>query len=366
MTEYLTIEQPTPPARKFGLFSVAEVVNASDHELMGIQYVSDNCDFAVTATSDAVCVGTPVARTATSTERGLVQAVGFPVYAMVECKGVNEFGRAQQRAISIMNSGVERAIELQVGALLAAAADDITPGTTPPAKTGVAVIEDALDSGYRGVGTMLTSRFGLSILSSLGFVVGPKGQHLESSLGTPVGGGHNIAIGPGGDVPAANAEAWLYGVGQITVRLGKQFASEPVFVGAADTNEVQSLTITGSPTGGTYTLTFDGQTTAAIAYNANAAAIQSALLALSNIDAGDVTVTGTGPFTITFGGQYAGDPVSQITATSSLTGGTAPAVTTGTTTQGSDNFGTNLYRVMVQRLVVVDWDCIAVATKFTV
>ncbi len=43
--------------------------------------------------------------------------------------------------------------------------------------------------------------------------------------------------------------------------------------------------------GGTFTLSFAGQTTSAISYNATAAAVQSALEALSNIAAGDVVVT---------------------------------------------------------------------------
>ena len=60
----------------------------------------------------------------------------------------------------------------------------------------------------------------------------------------------------------------------------------------APTNEIQTVTITGTPTGGTFTLTFSGQTTAGIAYNAIAGAVQTALLALSNLDTGDVTVGG--------------------------------------------------------------------------
>ena len=41
------------------------------------------------------------------------------------------------------------------------------------------------------------------------------------------------------------------------------------------TDEVQTVTITGGPTGGTFTLTWGGQTTAAIAYNATAATVQA-------------------------------------------------------------------------------------------
>ncbi len=100
-------------------------------------------------------------------------------------------------------------------------------------------------------------------------------------------------------------------------------------------SEVQTVVISGSPTGGTYTLTFNGQTTGAIAYNANAATVEAALEALSNLAPADVTVTGAAPtYTVTFGGVYAGLNVPQMTTTPSLTGGTSPTVTVNTTTQG--------------------------------
>lgn len=110
-------------------------------------------------------------------------------------------------------------------------------------------------------------------------------------------------------------------------------------VPAAGTDEVQTVTITGTPTGGTYTLTFSGQTTAGIAYNAAAAAVQSALEALSNISSGDVVCAGGPhpgtPVTVTFGGSYDGADVPQMTASAAgLTGGTSPAVTVTTTTPG--------------------------------
>ena len=109
-------------------------------------------------------------------------------------------------------------------------------------------------------------------------------------------------------------------------------------VPAAGTDEVQTITITGTPTGGTYTLTFSGQTTSAIAYNASASAVQSALEALSNIAPGDVVCAGGPhpgtPVTVTFGGAYDGADVPQMTATGSFTGGTSPAVTVTTTTPG--------------------------------
>lgn len=111
------------------------------------------------------------------------------------------------------------------------------------------------------------------------------------------------------------------------------------------TSEVQTLTIGGSPTGGTFTVTFAGQTTAAIAYNAAASAVQTALQALSTIGAGNVAVTGSagGPYTVTFQGALAHDNVPAMTATSSLTGGTSPSVTPATTTSGANAHYLNGY-----------------------
>jgi len=56
--------------------------------------------------------------------------------------------------------------------------------------------------------------------------------------------------------------------------------------------EVQALSKTNKATGGTFTLTYDGQTTATIDRGASTDAIQAALEALSNVEAGDITVSG--------------------------------------------------------------------------
>ena len=106
-------------------------------------------------------------------------------------------------------------------------------------------------------------------------------------------------------------------------------------------NEVQTIAITGSPTGGTFTLTYSGQTTSAIAYNASDSDIQSALEALSNIEVGDVTCAGGAlpatAVTVTFNGSLANTNVGAITATPSLTGGSAPNVAITETDKGGDH-----------------------------
>ena len=136
----------------------------------------------------------------------------------------------------------------------------------------------------------------------------------------------------------ASTTPWMQGrnVMKSGLPLGKVTASGLYAPYAGPTSEVQTVTITGSPTGGTFTLTFSGQTTAAIAYNATAATVRAALEGLSNIAPGDVVVTGNagGPYTVVFAGAYLSDDVAQMTATGSLTGGSSPAVAVTTSTAG--------------------------------
>jgi hypothetical protein len=124
--------------------------------------------------------------------------------------------------------------------------------------------------------------------------------------------------------------------GHDMVESGVLQASAALLGGA---NEQQTVTITGTPTGGTFTLTYNGATTANIAYNAAAAAVVSALEALPNIGPG--TVAGSGgalpgtPVVITFQNQLGRQNVGQMTAAHAFTGGTTPAIAVTTTTAGS-------------------------------
>jgi hypothetical protein len=103
--------------------------------------------------------------------------------------------------------------------------------------------------------------------------------------------------------------------------------------GFASHNEQQAVTV--NATGGTFTLSFGGQTTSAIQWNDPAATVQADLNSLSTIGGagGNVTVTGgpgdgagTSPYNITFAGTFAATDVPQIAAEgSNLTGGAATA-----------------------------------------
>jgi hypothetical protein len=62
----------------------------------------------------------------------------------------------------------------------------------------------------------------------------------------------------------------------------------------------QVVTLSGTGLGGTFVLSYKGQKTGAIAYNASAAAVQSALEVVTGIGVGNIAVTGSagGPWTI--------------------------------------------------------------------
>jgi hypothetical protein len=112
-------------------------------------------------------------------------------------------------------------------------------------------------------------------------------------------------------------------------------------------NEVQTITPSGTWTSGTYTIEFTHpttgatETTATIAYTADASAIKAALAALGSLATGDLTVTGgplsdsgpVKPVIVTFGGAYANTPIPALSASTTLIvgGGTAAVVRT---TQG--------------------------------
>lgn len=100
-------------------------------------------------------------------------------------------------------------------------------------------------------------------------------------------------------------------------------------------NEQQTVSV--NATGGTFTLTFNTHTTAAIPENATAAQVQAAYGALSDFAPGDILVTGDpgGPWLIEYTGTKSATNVAAPTLDATgLTGGGASGTVT-TTTGGS-------------------------------
>jgi hypothetical protein len=112
------------------------------------------------------------------------------------------------------------------------------------------------------------------------------------------------------------------------------------------TDEVQTITFGGTPTGGTFQLSFDGATTANIAWSATNATlvanIDAALEALRTIGTGNVvTAVGTmtagiGTITVTFSAGMGKKAVSTIVVAANALTGTSPTIAVAETTPGVD------------------------------
>jgi len=103
---------------------------------------------------------------------------------------------------------------------------------------------------------------------------------------------------------------------------------------AGSLNEIQTITITGNPTSGTFTLTIAGETTAPIPYNATATQVQNALNSLMALAGVTVTKSGSLPgdviYTVTFGGASGGQDWEELVPdTTNLVGGSNYADTAG-------------------------------------
>jgi len=110
------------------------------------------------------------------------------------------------------------------------------------------------------------------------------------------------------------------------------------------TDEVQTLTIGGTPTGGTFKLAFDGHASGPITWSATNATllanIQAALDAMPNVGtngivaaAGSLTA-GIGTITLTFGANLANLAVPTMTVANNSLTGTSPTLAVAETTPG--------------------------------
>lgn len=132
----------------------------------------------------------------------------------------------------------------------------------------------------------------------------------------------------------------------------------------AGANAVQTVTLTGSPTGGTFTLSYGGQTTSGIAFDATTSTVQTAFTGLSTVGSGNATVSGSaGAYVVTFASALAARNVLDIIANgSSLTGGTVPSVAVTTTVFGTESGGiqglVNQAGVQVAPLSTASPDCL--------
>lgn len=129
-------------------------------------------------------------------------------------------------------------------------------------------------------------------------------------------------------------------------------AMQSAGVPGAGTNAVQTLTIGGTPTGGTFKLAFEGFATTAITWSATnvtlLANMNAALDALASsgtsglVAAAGTLTSGIGTVTITAGGNRARQPIGVISVNDNSLTGTSPTLAMANTTPGVAAFGRGL------------------------
>lgn len=113
---------------------------------------------------------------------------------------------------------------------------------------------------------------------------------------------------------------------------------------SAGTSEVQTLTIGGTPTGGTFQMKFEGRTSGDITWSSTNSTLFSnmntamdAAFGTSSIVATAGTITsGIGTVTLTFGGNYAKRAVPTMSIAQNALTGTSPTLAVAETTPGVD------------------------------
>jgi hypothetical protein len=239
--------------------------------------------------------------------------------------------------------------------LITIGTNGLTGGATPAPSvvqtTAGALVSDVQTISVSGAPTAGTFQLAFGGQTTAPVPFNATAAQIETALAGLSNVGASGVVCSGGALPGANvtvtfagplsvgaqpvisaAGSTLTGAGSPTVKLAHTTTGA---VGAA----VQTLSVTGTPTGGGFALSFGGQTTGSIPFNATAAAVQTALTALGGIGAGNVVCAG-GPLpgtavTITFAGSLAVGPQPLIAvAANTLTGGTTPVPAIASTTPG--------------------------------
>jgi flagellar hook protein FlgE len=140
---------------------------------------------------------------------------------------------------------------------------------------------------------------------------------------------------PNGDALGASPATDLTMPVTATTTLGDVLTWLNTNEGTAGISEVQTVSLSATPDGGTFTLTYGGETTSSLAWDATTGQIEAALEALSTVNTGDISVSAPIDNAVTFTFDDTLDDVGLITVNSSLTdGGAAITGSVAETTAG--------------------------------
>lgn len=177
--------------------------------------------------------------------------------------------------------------------------------------------EDLLIELLTGQTASLTIDFDLDPDVFAGLAAGAMGSadaptggtsEVQTEVMTATGGRRSLSVRTGSNTQTTvqlNYNASASAIQTALENLSNVGAGDIVVANGTRVNPVFTETLTAD--GGTRTFTVGGQTTAPVAWDANAATIQSALEALSTVESGDIVVAGSGPYTYTGAQQFSGN-----------------------------------------------------------
>jgi hypothetical protein len=246
-------------------------------------------------------------------------------------------------------------LALRAQPLVTVGANNLTGGASPAPSivqtTAGALVSDVQTISVSGTPTAGTFRLAFGGQTSAPVPFNATAAQIQAALADLSNVGASGVSCSGGALPGANvtvtfagplavgaqpviaaSASTLTGAGSPTAKLTHTTTGA---VGAA----VETLSVSGTPTGGGFVLSFGGQNTGSIPFNATAAQVQTALTALGSIGPGSVVCAGGAlpgtAVTITFAGALASGPQPLIAvAANTLTGGTTPAPAVVMTTPG--------------------------------
>jgi hypothetical protein len=210
--------------------------------------------------------------------------------------------------------------------------DVVTTTMTPSAVTGsgITITASAPTFDANDVGRLIRIRAGDKPITRFGTFAGGS-KTLVTSVKHGINSGDKITV-----VGTADYN----GDYTATKNNVNRFVIEKTFTfdNAVSANEVVSIRV--QATSGTFTLTHEGNTTAALAYDIAAATLETTLEALASINSVTVTggpgdASGSSPYIVTFNGADANTDMGDITGDGSSLGG-AGILTITETTKGND------------------------------
>jgi hypothetical protein len=243
--------------------------------------------------------------------------------------------------------GMEWAPDFAAG--LTNAIQDISINNGPTGGTFTLTYGGHTTTGITYNAAATTVQAALQALASIGsgnvVITGPAGGPYVATFQGSLAG-ESIAT------MTSNASGLTGGIGTVSITIttttvggeGDGPAQNPVLfrvtpLDAVGVDAEQVIAFVGTPTGGTFTLTYSGQTTGSLAYDVTAAEIQTALQALSSIGTNNVLVAGAdgdgkSPWFVTFTAALSNQSITTMTAASALTGTGTVGISVNTSTPG--------------------------------